>query len=69
MLAAIVFSLLAQDPGRSLYVWRTEEADSKLIAFCAERKVTRLYLMVGSKTTEPIRDFVKAAHEIGRAHV
>lgn len=60
---AAVFALLLQESGRSLYVWKTEEADAKLLTFCAERKVNRLYLMVGGKATDPVRAFVKSAHE------
>jgi hypothetical protein len=60
---AALFILLLQEPGRSLYVWKTEEADAKLLAFCAERKVTRLYLMVGAETTDALRAFVTSAHE------
>jgi glycosyl hydrolase family 18 (putative chitinase) len=61
MIAGFLLCLLAQD--RSLYVWKAEEADAKLLAFCAERKVTRLYLMVGEKQAGSLRGFVKAAHE------
>src|SRR5206468_2803289 len=50
MAAWLLCCLLAQD--RSLYVWTGAIADgkpevgTKLLAFCAERKVARLYLMV-----------------------
>lgn len=44
----------------SLYVW--SEPDDKLLAFCAEKKVTRLYLMF-AKETPRLREFVKAARE------
>ncbi len=69
MIAALLLSLLAQDPGRSLYAWTGAIADgkpevgTKLLAFCAEKKVTRLYLMVAWKQTDPLRAFVKSAHE------
>jgi hypothetical protein len=67
VIAALLLSLLAQD--RSLYVWTEAIAQGKpgvakeLLAFSAERKVSRLYLMVGEKGTDPLRAFVKAAHE------
>ena len=69
MTAVFLALLLAQDPGRSLYVWTgaiadgKPEAGTKLLAFCAGKKVTRLYLMVAWKQTDPLRAFVKAAHE------
>jgi hypothetical protein len=67
VIAALLLSFLAQD--RSLYVWTEAIAQGKpgvakeLLAFSAERKVSRLYLMVGEKGTDPLRAFVKAAHE------
>jgi len=45
----------------SLYVW--SEPDDKLLPFCAEHKVTRLYLMFSGKETPKLRAFVQAAHE------
>lgn len=45
----------------SLYVWG--EPDDRLLPFCAEKKVTRLYLMFSGKETPKLRAFVKAAHE------
>ncbi len=45
----------------SLYVW--SEPDDKLLPFCAEKKVTRLYLMFAGKETPKLREFVRAAHE------
>lgn len=45
----------------SLYVW--SEPDAQLLPFCAEKKVTRLYLMYSGKESAKLRDFVKAAHE------
>jgi phage gp46-like protein len=66
VIAAILLSFLAQD--RSLYVWTgaiadgKPEAGTKLLAFCAEKKVTRLYLMVAWKQTDPLRAFVRSAH-------
>jgi hypothetical protein len=45
----------------SLYVW--SEPDDKLLAFCAERKVTRLYVMFAGKETPKLRAFVAAARE------
>jgi len=67
--AALLFCLLAQD--RSLYVWPEakaiaegdREAGPKLLAFCAERQVTRLYFMVAGKPTEALASFVRSAHE------
>lgn len=44
----------------SLYVWT--EPDDQLLAFCAEKKVTRLYLMFSGKETPKLRAFVAAAH-------
>jgi len=43
----------------SLYVWT--EPDDKLLAFCAEKKVTRLYLMFSGKETPKLRAFVQSA--------
>ena len=43
----------------SLYVWA--EPDDQLLAFCAEKKVTRLYLMFPGKETPKLRAFVGAA--------
>ncbi len=71
--ALLVLVLLPQDSfkfeGRSLYVWKEAGAIEKgkgeaagLLAFCAERKVGRLYFMVSGKDTVPLREFVKAAH-------
>jgi len=45
----------------SLYVWT--EPDDKLLSFCAEKNVTRLYLMYSGKESEKLRTFVKAAHD------
>jgi hypothetical protein len=44
----------------SLYVW--SEPDDQLLPFCAEKKVTRLYLMFSGKETPKLRAFVQAAH-------
>ncbi|MBI3855672.1 MAG: hypothetical protein HY293_08275 [Planctomycetes bacterium] len=52
--------LLALVESLSLYVW--VEPDDKLLAFCAEKKVTRLYLMFSGKETPKLRPFVQAAH-------
>jgi hypothetical protein len=41
------------------YVW--SEPDDKLLAFCAEKKVTRLYLMFSGKETPKLRAFVRSA--------
>lgn len=43
----------------SLYVWG--EPDEQLLKFCAERKVTRLYLMFSGKETPKLRAFVECA--------
>lgn len=69
MAAALLVCLLAQD--RSLYVWPEakavaegdREAGPKLLAFCAERKVTRLYFMVAGKPGDALAAFVKSAHD------
>src|SRR6185295_9282464 len=45
----------------SLYVWG--EPDDGLLKFCAEKKVTRLYLMFSGKETPKLRDFVRQARE------
>lgn len=66
--AALLLCLLAED--RSLYVWSEakaiaegdREAGAKLLAFCGERKVSRLYFMVGGAPTDALGAFVKAAH-------
>jgi hypothetical protein len=58
---ALALVLALQDPGLSLYVWG--EPDAKLLPFCAERKVTRLYLMFSGKETEALRAFVKSSRE------
>src|SRR5436853_95068 len=44
----------------SLYVW--SDPDDALLPYCAEKKVTRLYLMFAGKETPKLRDFVRAAH-------
>ena len=62
-MAAVLLALLLQESGRSLYVWKTESADAKLLTFSAERRVSRLYLMVGPKATDEVRAFVRSAHE------
>ena len=67
--AALLLCLLAQE--RTLYVWPEakaiaagdREAGPKLLAFCAERKVTRLYFMVAGKPNDALAAFVKAAHD------
>jgi hypothetical protein len=43
----------------SLYVWG--DPDDQLLPFCAEKKVTRLYLMYSGKDTPKLRAFVQAA--------
>jgi len=43
----------------SLYVWG--EPDDKLLPFCAEKNVTRLYVMFSGKETPKLRAFVQAA--------
>jgi len=45
----------------SLYVWA--EPDDQLLPFCAEKKVTRLYLMFSGKDTPKLRAFVQAARQ------
>lgn len=45
----------------SLYVWG--DPDDQLLPFCAEKKVTRLYLMFSGKETPKLRAFVNAARE------
>jgi len=51
--------LLALLESLSLYVW--SEPDDKLLAFCAEKRVTRLYLMFSGKETPKLRTFVQSA--------
>ena len=46
--------------GLSLYVWT--EPDDRLLPFCAEKGVRRLYLMFSGKESEKLRTFVKSAH-------
>ena len=53
--------LLALLQSLSLYVWG--EPDDQLLPFCAEKKVTSLYLMFGGKETPKLRAFVQAARE------
>lgn len=59
--------LLAVLLQRSLYVWDEAEKIAKggppdaLLAFCAEKKVGRLYFMYAGKDVAGVRDFVKAA--------
>lgn len=35
--------------GRSLYVWKQDEAGDRLLKFCAEKKIGRLYLIYSEK--------------------
>ena len=53
----VVLGLLLQS--LSLYVWG--DPDDGLLPFCAEKKVTRLYLMFSGKETPKVRAFVQAA--------
>lgn len=59
--------LLAALLQRSLYVWDEAEAIAKgkapdaLLAFCAEKKVDRLYFMYAGKDVPGVRALVKAA--------
>ncbi len=68
VIAVFLCLFLAQE--RSLYVWTgaiadgKPEAGAKLLEFCAEKKVTRLYLMVAWKQTDPLRSFVRSAHAV-----
>jgi hypothetical protein len=57
-MAALLLALLQT---LSLYVW--SEPDDKLLPFCVEKKVTRLYLMFSGKETPRLRAFVQAAHD------
>lgn len=65
MLLLLAFALqAAPEPwrvdGRSVYVWEKSPPPG-LLAFCAEKRVARLYYMFGGKADAALLDFLRAA--------